>query len=455
MLKNLSRNLVLTVTTLAAVCLILPPALQAGSALLRNSAVGGVSISLDGVVSELTPELQGQTRESLETFLHDPPTRLSGATQIRKVSLKQLEAALSDSIRNRGGEIPQEIMYLGGLQRVQYVFVYPELNDIVLAGPAEGWKVDAAGNVVGETTGRPVLHLDDLLVALRSVHEARVGNVLCSINPTEEGVRNVQMLMARTGRRRLPNIDRMIEEACGPQDIVIDGVPETSHFARVMLAADYRMKRIAMQLDPSPVQQLPSFLGMVQNSRVRFTGSNQPRWWLACNYETLGRSEDGLAWQLRGPGVKVMTEENALQADGSIAAQNGRTSPLAQAWADRMTEHYEALADELPIFAELRNIMDLCVIAALIEKEGLRDKAQMGELTNLMQDAVLDTYHAPKSLATKCSIVKRGRDYVFMASGGIQVDSWQAASESEVDPQLNSLHEQSADQQDKSDWVWN
>ena len=63
---------------------------------------------------------------------------------------------------------PTPIKYLAGLQRIHYVFVYPEQKDIVLVGPGEGWKVDAKGNVVGITTGRPVMLLDDLLVALRT-----------------------------------------------------------------------------------------------------------------------------------------------------------------------------------------------------------------------------------------------------------------------------------------------
>ena len=29
---------------------------------------------------------------------------------------------------------------LAGLQRIQYVFVYPESNDLVLAGPAGDWR---------------------------------------------------------------------------------------------------------------------------------------------------------------------------------------------------------------------------------------------------------------------------------------------------------------------------
>ena len=79
--------------------------------------------------------------------------------------------------------------YLAGMQRVQYVFVYPQHNDIVLAGPGEGWKLNAQGEVVGITTNRPVLLLDDLKVALRSIEAVQTTGISCSIDPTPDGMR--------------------------------------------------------------------------------------------------------------------------------------------------------------------------------------------------------------------------------------------------------------------------
>ena len=45
--------------------------------------------------------------------------------------------------------LTDEMRYLAGLQRVRYVFYYPDSKDIVLAGPAEGWVPDLAGRIVG------------------------------------------------------------------------------------------------------------------------------------------------------------------------------------------------------------------------------------------------------------------------------------------------------------------
>ena len=88
-------------------------------------------------------------------------------------------------------------------------------------------------------------------------------------------------------------------------------MPTTSHFARVLVAADYRMKRLAMGFEPSPVRGLPSFLEMLPVSG-RGMSNMMPRWWLEPKYESVLRDADGLAWELRGGSVKAMTEEDYL-----------------------------------------------------------------------------------------------------------------------------------------------
>ena len=45
-----------------------------------------------------------------------------------------------------------------------------------------------------------------------------------------------------------------------------------------------------------------------------------PRWWLAPKYEPLRRDNDGLAWELRGQGVRCLTEQDFLDSDGPETA---------------------------------------------------------------------------------------------------------------------------------------
>ena len=131
--------------------------------------------------------------------------------------------------------LPDELRYLAGIQRIQFVLLYPESNDIVIAGPGEGWKLDGKGNMVGVTTGRPVLNLEDLLVAFRTVEAARQGQLSCSIDPTAEGRQRFEHLM-KNQKTFNAAIVPAIEKAFGDQAITVSGVPATSHFARVLVA---------------------------------------------------------------------------------------------------------------------------------------------------------------------------------------------------------------------------
>src|SRR5205823_4536870 len=127
--------------------------------------------------------------------------------------------------------------------------------DIIIAGPGEGWKVNNDGTVVGVKTGSPLLQLDDLVTALRFAENARRESISCSIDPTPEGIGRVKSLLSHTreiGSNPQATINS-IEQALGAQNVTVTGVPTTSRFARVLVAADYRMKRLGMKFDEPPV----------------------------------------------------------------------------------------------------------------------------------------------------------------------------------------------------------
>ncbi len=418
--------------------------------LFRNGAVGGVSIDADGVLRQPTAEDRQALRQAVEQRLAAVPDDLNTGIALRSISLRQLEKAVTEANQAKK-ELPDEVRYLAGLQRVQYILVYPEHNDIVLVGPAEGWQLNEQGQVVGKTTGLPVLQLDDLAVALQ-IHFGEPAMISCSIDPTPEGMQALRRY-EKSLKQFSPEVLDGMEQALGPQQITVSGVPETSHFARVLVAADFRMKRIAMQLDESPLADLPSFLEMLSETRVRLTNM-MPRWWLACDYEPLAKSADGLAWELRGQGVRVMTEDSLITESGTFEAQAGRENPVASKWADRMTRNYEKLSKVEPVFGQLRNLMDMSVVAAIMRKEQLLDKAslELPTLTGTNRDLTLSTWNPPKTVASECSFIKRGREYLITTSGGVQIDSWKAADNSQVTETVATVRAERPHHADR--WYW-
>lgn len=422
---------------------------QQSSAQVVQQAVGGVSIDADGVLSAPTQEDDQALSELRQQALEQAPADLAQWADLRAVSLKQIEAQIAECAA-ADKQLPDEVKYLAGLQRVQYVFVYPEQNDVVIAGPAEGWEMDELGNVVGATSRRPVLLLDDLMVALRTREASRLEAISCSIDPTAEGVQRLRKAMRRVRDMGNPQVIKAnYEEALGPQTISVTGVPASSHFARAMVAADFRMKRLAMNFEPAPVDNMPSFMQLMQ-AGSRSGKSVMPRWWLAANYEPMSRDAEGLAWELRGAGVKCMTEEDHFDADGKRAGSS-KAGKAATRWANTLTERYSELAQHDSAFGMLRNAMDLAVVAALVEKEQLLGLAGL-ELPQILADAPVDAYYAPKSIDSKVSFVKQGRDWVVSASGGVSFLPWQVADKTVQNDDLLKVREQLSTPAGR--WYW-
>ena len=138
--------------------------------------------------------------------------------------------------------------------------------------------------------------LEDLVVAIRSIDAARMGGMRCSIDPTPEGIARLQEILS--SKSQIPNpqeIFRSMEEALGPQQVTVGGVPADTHFAQVLVAADYQMKRIGMGLESSGVAELPSYLSMVPGT----AGSIMlPRFWLESRYDPIARDPDELGLSL-------------------------------------------------------------------------------------------------------------------------------------------------------------
>ncbi len=426
----------------------------AGGGFGGNRAVGGVMIDANGIVRTATVAEKQDLANLMRVAVDAPEGDMKNASEMRMISLKSLQEAIVQS-RKDGGPLPEAISFLAGLQRVEYVFVDTENHDIVIAGPAEPWKLLEDGSVVGTESGGAVLLLDDLIVAMRSVETARQGGISCSIEPTAEGRHRLQQLLKRIQLRpgQNPSIfEEPMKQAFGPQMIRLNGIREDSHLARTIVAADYEMKRIAMALTKSPVDGLPSYLQLAKNGQ--HSSAQNPRWWMACNYDALIRSEDGLAWKLSGQGVKTMTEQDIVAADGSVKG-GGKVDKLAALWAEKMTENYQELAKHVTVFRDLRNAMDLTVVATLINQERLAKKAGL-DLSLLLEEndtIELITYRAPKSVEPQCSFVRGRSGWVVTASGGVDINGFEVVERQKTDPTVGDLRI-SAIASDSNRWWW-
>ncbi len=144
------------------------------------------------------------TRDRMLAARANLDRRIAKSSKLRKVSLNRLEAVVRANL-DKQLPLSDEILHLAGLTRVQYVFFYPDTRDIVLAGPAEAWGADLSGRVCGIETGQAMLELEDLVVALRAFPPSgnKTSVILCSIDPTPEGLAKVQAFIKSIGQNPL------------------------------------------------------------------------------------------------------------------------------------------------------------------------------------------------------------------------------------------------------------
>lgn len=447
MASSYANNILKFICTAVAVLLIVPssaslyaqPAGGGGGGFGNNTGgvggnlflgvVGGVAVDADRVVrgsySTLPEADQAKIREALAQGSAD----LQDSTKLRMISLKGLNAAIEKSIAD-GTPLSAELQYMAGLQRIEYIVLSEDESDIIIAGPGEGWTTNAKGNVVGKESGMPVIHLQDFMIAMRSVDSARQGQgVSVSIDPTAEGIRKWNQFSS--AGQFDPSLRTRIEEALGPQRVSLSGVPEDSHFSRVLLAADYKMKRLAMGLEPAPLRELPSIIETIGRKDLRISRS-APRMWMECNYQPVEKDADSTIWHLSGQGVRTQTEDTKFTANGS-KVRSGKKMKIAEEWANSMTENYDALSAKEPIFRELRNIMDLSVVAAIIRNEDLKGRVGL-ELDMIEGNSVqTPSYEIPEAIPTQLSFVRsRNAGYTVQVSGGVLVDSWGVAQKTVV-----------------------
>ncbi len=397
----------------------------AGDDTIGGGLTSGVSVDADGVLrglSEFDPTGE-LARQRAREAVADIDSDMATPSRLRKVSLTRMARLIRKAIDEGHG--PDEAMkHLAGLTRIQYVFYYPETQDIVIAGPAEGWFESAPGRFVGLKSGQPVLELQDLLVAMRAFPPAQKSNplVFCSIDATPEGLSRMQRFLSQVGRQIQPNDEQFIvdglRESLGLQVVTLGGIPASTHFAQVMVEADYRMKLIGIGLEQAPVKiksylSLASFASIARNAMCR--------WWFVPDYDRIRVTEDGNAAEFVGNGVKLVGEDELVAADGT-RQQAGRQNRASRNFTQSFTRKYEQLAERAPVYGQLRNCIDMLVAAAFIQQNDLFGKAgwDFSVLGNESHYPI-ETYNAPRQVESAVNSMWKGRHLATPVGGGVEI----------------------------------
>jgi len=354
---------------------------------------------------------------------------LSQNSSLRVISLTRLEQAVAQRISE--GKMPVESQRLmGGLTEITHVFVYPEEGDIVVAGPAERWKYNASGIPVGAESGRPVVQLDDFVDVLRAFTGSGQKFFSCSIDPKPEGLKALRDYVAATSSRPLSpgaavrNWTGQLQKKLGRQDIVYSGINPQSRVARVIIEADYRMKLIGIgKYDFAGGSQIPSIFELMTAQEQKSGKLDALRWWLTMKYDSVLHSSDADAFEFVGSSVRCLSENQFLNGQGQQVL-TGKSEGANLVFAETFTQKYAELARQDLVFADLRNVFDLALVASLLEHRQLA--RQIGwEFGCFAQDGSYRTrvYDAPLEVDSVVNHrVYRGRDIVVQVAGGVRAD---------------------------------
>jgi Protein of unknown function (DUF1598) len=387
----------------------------------------GIEVDPNGLLRGLTHEEKGQTLSGLGHRAReaDLNTDMRAKSSLRLVSLTRLEKELAKKLAE-GRSVPETMQHLAGLTQVRYVFVYPDTQEVVIAGPAEGWKYDVTGRAVAHESGRPSLFLDDLVTVLRTFSPRGAGYFNCQILPREEGLRRIQQFVQDSNSRgpidasQVSAWTKRLQQELGLQDVDINGVPVESRIAQVIFEADYRLKLIGIgKLHAG--HGIPSYFDILPKvGAVKTQKMDALRWWLSMKYDAVTHSPDRNVFQIEGSAVLCQSENEKISAQGQ-RVHTGTSEAANKIFAESFTDHYSELAADDPVFADLQNIFDLSLVAALLSDNRVPDRVgwDLGVFAagGAYQPA---TFQPPKTIQSVVNHrVYNGKDIVVQVAGGV------------------------------------
>ena len=210
------------------------------------------------------------------------------------------------------------------------------------------------------------------------------------------------------------------KEALGPQTVKVNGISPKTDFARVLVEADYRMKLIGLELERPAVRGITSFVAKANPS----SGSNSlQRWFFQPDYDCVTINDDRTAMEIAGAGVKLVGEDETVTAKGKRKG-TGKASKASRTFTSSFTKTYPKLAEVTPIWAELRNVIDMSITAAFIQKMDLYTQADwsLGVLgdENLFP---VEKYSAATQVAPIANAYWKNNKFMSPIAGGVSIQA--------------------------------
>lgn len=274
-----------------------------------------------------------------------------------------------------------------------------EVSNLAGITIVQGYIVDEANHdliLFGEINHKlPPLHLDDLVVALRNAwlnYATLKDNTYyysdpgCSIDPSSQVIEKLQSIGNQINQKTssqgvnqgIQNWHRICRS---PQQVRVLGIPFDTHFAWLMVKADYDMKQL---VDGSDIVEVPGFdsltgmtMDLARNDieagrTISIPLSSMNRFWFhpgKNHYE-----EDSGVVVIKQCPVILLTEEEHLGEKGQIIGK-GAPDPLAHEFCQKFSTKYAQVAQKRPIYIELENLFRFVALAKIMKFKSAHTEA--------------------------------------------------------------------------------
>jgi hypothetical protein len=125
--------------------------------------------------------------------------------------------------------------------------------------------------------------------------------------------------------------------------------------------------------------------------------------------------------ELVGEGVKLIGEDEFVGRDGSRVTGKGE-NVASKRFTEAFSAKYAELAAEVPVYAQLRNLIDISVAAAFIQQQDYYGKS--GWLMDFFGDesrVAVHTANAPTRVESAVNSYWKGNTLVTPIGGGVEI----------------------------------
>ncbi len=348
---------------------------------------------------------------------------LADNTQRVCLSMRSLSNEVNNAISDNS-PLTDVMKNLHGIGYLEGFIIDPDANDIILVGQ--------------RSEERPSLRLDDLVLNLRK-RSSVFQYAYCSLDPRPSDVEILDSLFRSVGsansKDEMKRIYGKLQTNMGPQQVVVDGVPENSRYAHIMIDADYHMKKMSQGHITHP--GVTSYLEMCMNqinspqpgARSPSSVGGMSRFWFSV--DEIGPSfvvGDNIVW-LRDCPIVLLTEKQNATSEGQLYDVD-TDDPLAIEFARSFTTKFPELAKEIPEYADLENLYRLEAILKSLKMHKSTSQTGMKLNSFIPEYAYQDEKVMPSSLPglTNCiDRTQRSREgnmiyeeyYFSMVCGGV------------------------------------